>query len=640
MGVEHPGQQFNTAIGTAFAFLVKAAFVLAVSTAYYQVFWKRAKQDSKIDKPPSLARLDTTFSATTSIISLFNIFVWFRYPLLFLMAATVWLIPIASIITPATLSVSLRENVANSTMQQVPQIDFSNLNFLAGMPSTVRVNGISLFYTYNGVSQLAKKIAMGVAAQNAILPISAPFPNSSWALSFSGASLKCNPVSSSDSLNFQANIAQYVKNPANCNTAATYLAWFPRFDPTQNKSLMEPYPQIAQGDSSFPNPQAIFDIGIGNFSKLAQDATLYIAVIPNMLSINPDNPLGLVGGNVTMLQCQLHNSTDHTKFNYVNGAQTVSINLAKQETDETVPVINFVRGPGSGKHDAGMCTTLNEVDDVYGRTCVFDGSLLSRLSYQAILQAFAMLVTGNITLVKNTNGLSDSTSIRSTSLLNTKELQYLTDYALHANTPDMQPDLQNKLRLSNMSEVSGMSRIQQTTSNQLLQDAIETMFQNFTVSLMSSSALQYACFHYDRISYDLLIEIRRPVYNSAGAPPKTMVTQFTSQTVYVYAADKLWAAYGVAAIFTLCSVTVGILTILADGASYSNTFSTVLRVSRAAELSTEVKESDLDGRDPVPSYLAKATVSTSRRKDQGDSLNWTKESVNIKGLPTRMAWWT
>ena len=89
-GTHYPGQQVNIALGTAFAFLAKAAFVLAVSTAYYQVFWKRIKQDAHIGKPPTLARADSAFSAPTNIISLLNAPVWFRYPLLFLMAVTMW----------------------------------------------------------------------------------------------------------------------------------------------------------------------------------------------------------------------------------------------------------------------------------------------------------------------------------------------------------------------------------------------------------------------------------------------------------------------------------------------------------------------------------------------------------------------
>jgi hypothetical protein len=90
MGTQHPGQQLNIALGTAFAFLVRAAFVLAVSTAYYQAFWKMTKRKSNIERGLTLGWLDAAFSGTTNVISLLNAPVWCRYPLLFPMAATVW----------------------------------------------------------------------------------------------------------------------------------------------------------------------------------------------------------------------------------------------------------------------------------------------------------------------------------------------------------------------------------------------------------------------------------------------------------------------------------------------------------------------------------------------------------------------
>jgi hypothetical protein len=126
--------------------------------------------------------------------------------------------------------------------------------------------------------------------------------------------------------------------------------------------------------------------------------------------------------------------------------------------------------------------------------------------------------------------------------------------------------------------------------------------------------------------------MHRPNYSSASAPPKTMVTQFTVQTVYVYAANKLWAAYGVAALFTIGSVIIGIHVILANGASYGNAFSTVLRIAQAAELSVEVQESDLDGKNPLPSYLAKATVTMSGGKDRGWTPSAQEDLVGSKGV--------
>lgn len=46
-----------------------------------------------------------------------------------------------------------------------------------------------------------------------------------------------------------------------------------------------------------------------------------------------------------------------------------------------------------------------------------------------------------------------------------------------------------------------------------------------------------------------------------------------------------------------------------SGASFSATFSTILRVSHEAKLSTPVCDADADGRDPLPKHLAKAELS-------------------------------
>jgi hypothetical protein len=551
--------------------------------------------------------------------------------------------------------VGLRENVPNSTMQQVPQIDFSNLNFLASMPGIPGTNDFSLFYVYDGPSQIAKQIAMAVAAQNSVLPITAPFPNASWTLDFKGPSLKCNPVSSSESLSFQENIAQYIQQDSNCETPATYMAWFPRFDVAKNQTFNEPYLPMVPGNTSaltFSDPESIFNIGPGDFTETIQSSIMYITIMPNMLkvtqydlssspyacdlqhpqmsNVTSDNPLGVVGGNVTILQCQLYNSTYHTEFNYNNGAQTVNIDLVNQETDTTVPVINLVKGPGSNGLGAGKCATLNENQTVFGSPCDFDGSLLSQLSYQGILQAFTTLILGNITLVPETNGLLDSTSVRSTSLVQTRELYYLSDYAIHAASSSYNPDLQKALFNSSVSAVSGMLGLQKLPSNQSLQDAIETMFRNLTVSFMSSSVLQHVIPYREGIYCIMLIKIYRPNYSSQDTPPGAIVTQFTSQTIYIYAADKLWAAYGTAALVTTLLVIIGFLKIIADGKSYGNSFSTVFRIVQAAKLSVKIQESDLDGKNPLPLYLEKATVVISTREDRGNTSNIEESSVDPK----------
>jgi hypothetical protein len=57
------------------------------------------------------------------------------------------------------------------------------------------------------------------------------------------------------------------------------------------------------------------------------------------------------------------------------------------------------------------------------------------------------------------------------------------------------------------------------------------------------------------------------------------------------------------------AVVLGSICLVSNGASFSTSFSTILRVSREASLTTPVREVDADGCDPLPKYLAKAELS-------------------------------
>lgn len=78
-------QQLNIAAGTALAFLVKAALVLATSIAYWQVLYRHLSR-----KAFTLSKLDNWHSALENVISLVLVIVDWRYPLLTLVAITSW----------------------------------------------------------------------------------------------------------------------------------------------------------------------------------------------------------------------------------------------------------------------------------------------------------------------------------------------------------------------------------------------------------------------------------------------------------------------------------------------------------------------------------------------------------------------
>ena len=83
-------QRFNLAIGNALAFAVKVSLGIAASTAYYQLFWRTVRESKTGQK---LTALDTTFSILEDAMSLFSATVWYRYPLMFTIAALAWYAP-------------------------------------------------------------------------------------------------------------------------------------------------------------------------------------------------------------------------------------------------------------------------------------------------------------------------------------------------------------------------------------------------------------------------------------------------------------------------------------------------------------------------------------------------------------------
>ena len=89
-------------------------------------------------------------------------------------------------------------------------------------------------------------------------------------------------------------------------------------------------------------------------------------------------------------------------------------------------------------------------------------------------------------------------------------------------------------------------------------------------------------------------------------------------------------------LFTILAAIAGIIALLLNGASYSNNFSTIVRVARPADLSAEVsiKDSDGFGRDPLPRYLKHARLSIQGTKNAaGDNADENAASSEMAETP-------
>ncbi|KAL9032237.1 MAG: hypothetical protein Q9180_006614 [Flavoplaca navasiana] len=544
LGMQVSIQQINTAVGTAFAFLVKACLMLSVSIAYFQISMWSVGNYAK--RGTQLVHLDAMTSALHDLVSLLSFKTWWRRPWLWILAVVVWygffaevnisisitnsfsrLMPVASIITPATLSVGV--DFPPPIYMHVPNVDFSSLNLAAPMipeGGSEIFQGNSIYYMYAGPSLTVQRITDAVAAQGLILPVPAPSVNSSWDLDFDGPSLHCNPVN----LNFRQavldNILNYtlsgsVASPLSssiCAAGPGYMAWHPiglnpDEDPTEDHL---PFNLTKSNSSSgVANTGRYGALNHHNsYVRESNDlASVFLAATPNIFQtifdeniICPGYPssraaLARYNETSTVLRCDVHKSAYATTFSFINGVQDVEIKHVTDFTDSPMATISQIMlyfdsaDTNKGIFHPRACPlsvpkpTLDAMDGLMP-SCLNDQSVLSTLSYQAVMQAFIDLVAGMISVggsqSRNTL-IASTTKLESTVLALTPELAFLK-----AEDRESYPSVQQQAVSWNQEPFTGLINSAAAPHSTLpFQQALEQLFQNITVSLMSAPDLQY-----------------------------------------------------------------------------------------------------------------------------------------------------
>ncbi|KAK5739812.1 hypothetical protein LTR17_005098 [Elasticomyces elasticus] len=632
-------QQFNTAVGTAFAFLVKSALTVATTLAYVQVFWwtvNSAKQGS------TLAELDT-LSALGNIVSLFNVMDRWRHPMLFGLALVFWCAPIATVVTPATLSVSTGLHKTFS-MMDVPQFDFASLDFTWSIGSYTDPDGPlesgfwGPFY-WEVASQPLMTIASAVLGQGQILPIPAPASNTSWTLDFWGPALQCNSVDGAQRDAVWIDLWNSFNNQSN---SWPFLAWTPTRD-QQGPPHSLLFPHV---------PNTTYDLTPDSL-QLGQPATLLVATLPNMLKISisggesistlPNEtspgirceyfPISTIqqldetmtcdpGGSdlrpsfvfeaASLLQCDLVNASYSVNFAYINGIQNIEVfkdaaEVSKDAAEVSSPLtllktISLLDTPNGDTN----CPASLQQDDYpedseyhwgetswnYSIPCSVNATVLQQLSYQSIFRAFVGPILGAAWLFyEDENSLMADTTIITTVLAQTEEM-----HAIHAsgnstaNRDFEHTDLQNVIRRSNATAFRGLANDVPAATRGSLRAAMEKAFENITISVLSDPYLQ-------------------PNISSQFAPSLSAnVTLEATVAFYVYDQTTLWIAYGLAILFSTLAVIVGLVFLVISGASYDTTFSTIVRVAKAAHLNVDLMGDEGAGYQPLPKRLANARL--------------------------------
>jgi hypothetical protein len=403
------------------------------------------------------------------------------------------LIPIASIITPATLSVVSKAMEPQPIHKYyVPTINFDTRSYVAGLSAA----GSGRYYpqklTYEGPSQALQRMTTALGTLGNILPIDPPSSNSSWDTEFRGPAIRCDPFSASDSSAIEQNIREYIKSGSVCLYAPGYITWFGDLPSDENGRTISDAEPVVE-----PNGQLSSD----------GDARFRLALLPTLLTVvdmstgqvasacasNFDNVLGSVNNDTSlMLQCRLVEATYHVSFEYVNGNQTVAIEVPRTTQDEPVTAINTITGPTNetcvGFHAGYLLKQTNPPtpDPDWPERCDFDPGLARQLAYKSMLDAFFNLIGGIVALDQSSAG-----TILATTLVRSRELHFLTNYARTMENP--WPDGQNAqsgLFKAGRTDVAGLTIPEPMETRPALATELEVMFQNLTVSLMSSTTFQ------------------------------------------------------------------------------------------------------------------------------------------------------
>ena len=394
------------------------------------------------------------------------------------------LIPIASVVTPGTLSVESRAIVPpKSYLRRVPTLGLDSLNFLSDMQSFGNAQYFSFDstpqqkgeYLYQGPSRPIENVALNVGTNGKIMSITPPNLNSTWELDFHGPGIQCSNLEGQARQDVLENVAKATNNMG--TTMYTFLAWTYTWDKnatylndtSPDSTLMLPF------DGSAPNVQLINP-------RATMPPVLYVGVLPCEAHETGWTPKLQ---EATFTKCELVNTTYHSEFSFRNGGQRIDTSR-QRNTDTPFSNVGIVAGPGYGAQMLQNCTEdySEEFHAIDGPLCSFDKFLARTLSYQAIFDAFSQLVLGSVRWQNYMNPVVD-TNILNTVLIDSPEMHFVRQ--MHQNNLTT---LQNSMLKSASKPAKGFVYPPSDSSKVPLAQEMEELFQNIVISSMASPSLQ------------------------------------------------------------------------------------------------------------------------------------------------------
>ncbi|EXJ60638.1 hypothetical protein A1O7_04791 [Cladophialophora yegresii CBS 114405] len=217
-------QQWISRIGNALAYVVKVLLVLATGTAYFQRVWHHAR-----GKPTKLNQFDSLFGVQDSILEFRHAKFWLRRPILLLVALILWLIPLATITTPGTLSV-VPASVSQQRNVSIQQREYGKSSYGAA----VQADNGTVFY--GGARSYLKGPTLAMLVETNVLSIGSFSTNLTWSIGFHGPAISCSKAGPEVTSQLTNIILPYQQ--AN-KTSLMYDAWVSRPSSSSNQALVD-----------------------------------------------------------------------------------------------------------------------------------------------------------------------------------------------------------------------------------------------------------------------------------------------------------------------------------------------------------------------------------------------------------------
>lgn len=189
-------QQGIGAVGIALAFLFRASLTIGLVTTYYQSFWWFVRR-----RTLDFATIDSLAGFTSSVFDLLNYRAIAFRPTLALLALLIWLIPLASIVPPTTLSIG-HSTVATTSLEYPYTVNYQ-AETLAKYSNGYVTNEISrqtwqddAYSWYGQPSDQLLSTTTATAFQGAVPQVQGDHANATYTIEFNGPSVQCQRMDS------------------------------------------------------------------------------------------------------------------------------------------------------------------------------------------------------------------------------------------------------------------------------------------------------------------------------------------------------------------------------------------------------------------------------------------------------------